>query len=175
MRGGLVLERLEPHQADPAHAILAASGDELARLHGPGRWSETVKPAVFKRGVLTRVLYLACRQGEAVATFCLGQRRPLFYPPALFSRPEAPAVYLSSMAVAPQVQGQGIGRWCLGQAEGLAARQHLTCLRLDAYEGPAGAGPFYEKCGYRALGRVPLSEAALIVYEKEIPLEGTLL
>ena len=173
MRGALALERLYPHQAAPAHAILAASSDELARLHGPGRWGETVKLGAFKRGVLLRALYLATCGGVPAATFCLARRRPSFYAPTLFARPDAPASYLSSMAVAPALQRQGLGRWCLEQAEALAARQRLAYMRLDAYEGPAGAGPFYQKCGYRAVGRVPLSGAALIVFEKEVPPEGS--
>lgn len=174
MKDALALVRLYPHQAGPAHAILAASSEELARIHGPGRWGQTVKLGAFKRGVLLRALYLATCGDEPVGTFCLARRRPSFYAPTLFAQPEAPASYLSSMAVAPGVQRQGVGRWCLAQAERLAARQRLAYVRLDAYEGPAGAGPFYEKSGYRAVGRVPLVGAALIVFEKEISPEGSL-
>jgi hypothetical protein len=38
-------------------------------------------------------------------------------------------------------------------------------VRLDAYDAPAGAGGFYEKCGFLEVGRVIYRETPLIYYE----------
>ena len=29
----------------------------------------------------------------------------------------------------------------------------VDAIRLDAYDRPSGAGPFYKKCGFKKLGR----------------------
>ena len=62
-------------------------------------------------------------------------------------------------------QGQGIGRRCLEQAKSVASAVEAEAIRLDAYEGPAGAGGFYAKCGFRERGRVSYRATRLIYYE----------
>lgn len=38
-------------------------------------------------------------------------------------------------------------------------------VRLDAYDSPAGAGPFHASCGFSERGRVSYRGTALIYYE----------
>jgi hypothetical protein len=38
-------------------------------------------------------------------------------------------------------------------------------VRLDAYQGPAGAGGFYERCGFREVGRAAYRGTPLIYFE----------
>ena len=57
------------------------------------------------------------------------------------------------MAVAPELQRQGLGRTCLAEAEKIARRRKADAIFLDAYDHAAGAGGFYAKCGYRETGR----------------------
>ena len=79
--------------------------------------------------------------------------------------PIGKALYLTDMAVMPRCQGQGIGRRCLDRAKALAAGQEAMAIRLDAYDGPAGAGEFYAKCGFNERGRVSYRATRLIYYE----------
>jgi hypothetical protein len=48
----------------------------------------------------------------------------------------------------------------------LARAWPADAIRLDAYDGPAGAGPFYVKCGYRPTGRVTYRGTALVYFEQ---------
>ena len=49
------------------------------------------------------------------------------------------------------------------------ARERLAdAIRLDAYDSPAGAGAFYEKCGFRQVGRVIYRNTPLLYYEMMI-------
>jgi ribosomal protein S18 acetylase RimI-like enzyme len=41
-------------------------------------------------------------------------------------------------------------------------------VRLDAYDADAGAGEFYEKCGFTEVGRVTYRLNPLIYYELRI-------
>ncbi len=38
-------------------------------------------------------------------------------------------------------------------------------IRLDAYDGDAGSGPFYARCGYTEVGRVSYRGTPLVYYE----------
>jgi GNAT superfamily N-acetyltransferase len=91
---------------------------------------------------------LVCAGSRPVATFTLGPKKPPFYHNGWFAEPKATAVYLSNMAVLPALQRQGIGTWCIQEAELLARVWGAHAIRLDAYQGPAGAGVFYHKCGF---------------------------
>jgi hypothetical protein len=42
-------------------------------------------------------------------------------------------------------------------------------IRLDAYDGPAGAGGFYAKRGFREVGRVVYRGTPLVYFERILP------
>jgi GNAT superfamily N-acetyltransferase len=77
------------------------------------------------------------------------------------------------MAVVPAMQRQGIGTICLQKIQGVARDLPVDAIRLDAYDAEAGAGKFYEKCGYVEVGRAVYRNAPLIYYELRL-LEETL-
>ena len=77
-------------------------------------------------------------------------------------------LYLLGMAVAPTLQRKGIGRLCLLEAEKIAAAWPAQAIRLDAYDSPTGAGGFYQRCGYREVGRVVYRKTPLIYYERNL-------
>jgi len=49
----------------------------------------------------------------------------------IFLRPEPSHLYIGKLAVAPEVQGRGIGRQLLAQAEQVARCLDLSALRLE--------------------------------------------
>jgi GNAT superfamily N-acetyltransferase len=120
----------------------------MTRRHGDGPWSRVQGLPTLRKHQAERAIVLVETDSTAAATFTLGRKKPPFYRGHWFANPKAPAVFLSNMAVIPQLQRRGIGRWCMHQAERLAGEWGAQCIRLDAFQGPAGAGTFYEKCGY---------------------------
>ena len=74
-------------------------------------------------------------------------------------------LYLASMAVAPDLQRQGIGRLCVETAATLVKQWPGDAIRLDAYAAEAGAGEFYRKCGFREVGRASYRNVPLIYFE----------
>ncbi len=149
----------------PAVAMLrAAVAADLTRRHGHGHWSATATEASVLRDVVSSRVLLA-RQGEqAIGTLRLATKKPWAIDPAYFS-PCKRALYLTDMAVLPEVQGRGIGRDCLEEARAIAAKWPADAIRLDAYDGPAGAGAFYAKCGFKEMGRVTYRKTPLVYYE----------
>lgn len=151
--------------AEELAALHTAVAEHLTRLHGPGHWSM----AASKRGALNslrnaRVL-LAREGGALIGTLRLATKKPWSIEAAYFSDVRRP-LYLTSMAVAPERQRQGIGRILLDEARTMARAWPADALRLDAYEGSAGAGDFYAKCGFREVGRMVYRMTPLIYFEQ---------
>jgi GNAT superfamily N-acetyltransferase len=146
-------------------ALRTAVAVDLTEKFGKGPWSSSVTD----RGVLWHMRYgdvlVGRDEARIVATLALAKRKPWAIDPAYFTKVKRP-VHLTSMAVLPERQAKGLGRMLMAAAERLARDLNFEAIRLDAYQGDAGAGPFYVKCGYQERGRVTYREAPLIYFEK---------
>lgn len=108
---------------------------------------------------------LVARRGRRlVGTLRLATKKPWAIDVSYFSAVERP-LYLLDMAVKPEVQRQGIGRAMLEEARRLARAYPADAIRLDSYDSPAGAGPFYARCGFAEVGRVVYRGTPLIYFE----------
>ena len=77
------------------------------------------------------------------------------------------------MAVAPARQRQGIGRWLLDRARDAARAWPADAIRLDAYDSPAGAGPFYARCGFTPHGGAVYRGVPLLYFEWRMGAAGS--
>ena len=110
-------------------------------------------------------MLLAREDDRTVGTLRLATKKPWAIDPELFS-PCRRALYLTDMAVAAgDAAARGIGRRCLEAGAHVAAAWPAEAIRLDAYDGPAGAGGFYAKCGFQEMGRVTYRKTPLVYYE----------
>jgi GNAT superfamily N-acetyltransferase len=151
-------------EVDAVVSLRAAVAQDLTRRHGRGHWSSVGSEKSVLRDIRTSHVILAWEDAYAVGTARLAVKRPWAINPAYFT-PSAKVLYLTDMAVAPRWQRQGIGRRCLEQARVVAADHDAQAIRLDAYEGAAGAGEFYARCGFTERGRVSYRSTRLIYYE----------
>ncbi len=145
-------------------ALRSAVAERLTEEYGGGHWSGLAT----ERGVLgalrtSRVL-VARRGADIVGTLRLATKKPWAIDTSYFTKVARP-LYLTDMAVAPRMQRMGIGRALLEQAASAARAWPADAIRLDSYDANAGAGPFYEKCGYREVGRASYRGNPLIYYE----------
>src|SRR5688500_8803134 len=137
-----------------AVAVLrAAVAADLTRRYGHGHWSAVATEKSVLRDIRTSQVLLAYAGTRTVGTLRLATKKPWAIDPKYFS-PRAKVLYLTDMAVDPSVQRHGIGRRCLHQAGRMAAEWPADAIRLDAYDGEAGAGEFYRKCGFHERGRI---------------------
>jgi GNAT superfamily N-acetyltransferase len=147
--------------------IIALRANVSARLiaqYGKGHWSgvPTQKGVLFD--MRNSHVFVARRKGTLVATLRLTTKKPWSIDPKYFSACIRP-LYLLSMAVAPELQRQGIGRLCLAEVREICRQWPADAIRLDAYDAPAGAGPFYSKCGFREVGRASYRGCPLAYFE----------
>ena len=145
-------------------ALRAAVADDLTRRHGRGHWSSVGTEKSVLRDIRTSRVLLAWDGDLAVGTARLATKRPWAIDPKYFT-PCNRALYLTDMAVSPKWQRLGVGRRCLDRARIVAHDWPADAIRLDAYDGPAGAGEFYAKCGFTERGRVAYRSTRLVYYE----------
>jgi GNAT superfamily N-acetyltransferase len=164
--------RLVPATADDARAVAAlrvAVSEHLTARYGKGPWSSHST----ERGVLfdmrRAVVFAAKRRGRLIASLSLSTRKPWAIDKSRFSTCAKP-LYLTSMAVAPELQRQGIGRSCMEDVTRIAREWPADAIRLDAFDAEAGAGDFYRKCGLREVARVTYRNTPLIYFE--LPVKG---
>ncbi|MDB4892244.1 MAG: GCN5-related N-acetyltransferase [Gemmatimonadetes bacterium] len=153
----------------PAIAELRmATARDLTARFGRGHWSGEASERGVLAGMRQSKVWVARKGKEVVATFRMSTTKPWAIDKAYFAKSSHP-LYLTDMAVRPDLQGQGIGRRCLNRAVQYAAEWPADAIRLDAYDAEAGAGEFYAKCGFREVGRVTYRGVPLTYYERLIP------
>jgi GNAT superfamily N-acetyltransferase len=146
----------------------AENGVEVADFHCAafGGTTEAALKIVTRRMRGGKV-FVARHRGGIIAMLCLTIKKPWAIDASYFTQVRVP-LYLLSMAVAPSHQQKGIGRLCLREAEKIADAWPAQAIRLDAFDSPAGAGGFYQRCGYREVGRAVYRQTPLIYYERLI-------
>lgn len=145
-------------------SVRVNAAEALTERFGGGHWSGHAT----ERGVawdLKQGKVLVARSGASiVGTLKIATRKPWAIDVSYFTTCKQPW-YLTNMAVDPPHQGKGIGKRLVLEAVRLVKEWGGDAVRLDAYDDVAGAGAFYEKCGFREVGRVAYRLTPLIYYE----------
>jgi ribosomal protein S18 acetylase RimI-like enzyme len=81
---------------------------------------------------------------------------------------QSDALWLETVAVAPEWQGRGIGRRLIELAEGEAARRGLARLRLYTNAAMTANRALYPRLGYRETGRAMQAGFDRVFFEKPV-------
>jgi GNAT superfamily N-acetyltransferase len=153
-----------PAEVPELTALHSAAANDLTHRYGHGFWSNPPT----ERGVLNSLRYarvvIAHKGKTIVGTMRLANKKPWAIDFNYFT-PVKKAIYLTGMAVLPQLQRQGIGRLLLQQAVIQAQAWPADAIRLDAFDADAGAGDFYARCGFREVAHVVYKKDPLIYFE----------
>ncbi|HEY1160609.1 MAG TPA: GNAT family N-acetyltransferase [Terracidiphilus sp.] len=148
-------------------ALHSAAAEDLTRRFGQGFWSSPPT----ERGILANMrkpkfsrIIVAHSRRRIVGTLRLATKKPWAIDTAYFT-PAARPLYLTGMAVHPDLQSEGVGRLLLKEAEAVARAWPADAIRLDAFDAAAGAGAFYAKCGYRQVASVVYKKDPLLYFE----------
>src|SRR5207302_11114448 len=148
----LVLTRATAADAADVASVRNAAAADLTERFGTGHWTQTVSERGVVSGFRTARVYVAREQTRIAVTLSMQSKKPWAIDLSYFTPCDRP-VYLTNMAVAPDVQRQGLGRSSLEAAIVIAREWPADAIRLDAYDAPAGAGDFYVRCGFREVGK----------------------
>jgi ribosomal protein S18 acetylase RimI-like enzyme len=149
--------------ADIAEVITEAAQD-LTDKHGEGHWSAVATKKGITISMSKARVLVAKIDNKVVGTLRLTASRPWVIDPAYFTPVHRP-IYLVDMAVRPGYQRIGVGRALIEQAKAMAAALTGDSIRLDAYEGVAGACGFYEKCGFTEMGHILYKKVPHVYFE----------
>jgi GNAT superfamily N-acetyltransferase len=164
-----------------ANATTADAG-ALAELHrfvsvrltleyGHGFWSaspsERAIVSDMRKPKFSRTMTVRLNGRGIVGVLRLATKKPWAIDISCFTPAPRP-LYLTGMAVHPDLQRQGVGRLLMKEAEAAARAWPADAIRLDAFDAPAGAGPFYAKCGYREVAHVVYKNDPLVYYELKL-------
>ena len=144
--------------------VISEAAYDLTAKHGHGHWSAVASAKGVLNGMSKAKVLVAKTGVEVIGTLRLTSSRPWVIDPAYFTPVPRP-VYLVDMAVRPGYQRIGVGRALIEEAKKMASALTGDSLRLDAYEGVAGAGGFYEKCGFTEMGHIVYKTVPHIYFE----------
>jgi len=153
-----------PEDAAGIAKVISEAAADLTTKYGQGHWSAVASEKGVLNGMSKCKVLVAKSGAEVVGTLRLSSSRPWVIDPAYFTPVPRP-VYLVDMAVGPGFQRIGVGRALIEQAKAMATALAGDSLRLDAYEGVAGAGGFYEKCGFTEMGHILYKKVPHVYYE----------
>jgi GNAT superfamily N-acetyltransferase len=137
---------------------------EMTQRFGEGAWSATpIEPDVARQVNESQVLVARC-DAQVVGTVRLVRALASAIDTSAFT-PVTTALYVLGLAVTPSARNQGVGRSLMAAAKDVMRSWPAQALWLDTYEHSAGAGDFYLKCGFRAVGRMTYREMPLTFYE----------
>lgn len=145
-------------------ALQNATAGALTARFGEGHWSSLVterSALLAQRHARVRV---GCQGRRILTVLRLATKKPWAINVSYFTPVKRP-LYLTGMAISVAHQGQGLGRLALDDARAIVAAWPADAIRLDAYDAAAGAGPFYEKCGFEERGHVVYKGNPLVYYE----------
>jgi GNAT superfamily N-acetyltransferase len=161
----LVISTATEADAAALFALRCRAAESLTMRHGVGHWSSTGTARGVVRTLHDSTVLIAREDDRIVGALSLQTKKPWAIDLAYFTAVER-ALYLVDMRVDPARQGHAIGRRLIEQAITTARALAATAIRLDAYEGPAGAGAFYAKCGFTEVGRAVYRTVPLVYFER---------
>ncbi|MGA3048036.1 MAG: GNAT family N-acetyltransferase [Terracidiphilus sp.] len=160
-----------PSDAPELAALHHATAEALTIRFGHGFWSS----APSERGILANMwkprfsrTLIARANRSIVGTLRLATKKPWAIDTAYFTAAEKP-LYLTGMAVHPDHQGKGVGRFLMQEAAAVARAWPADTIRLDAFDAAAGAGAFYAKCGFCEIAHVTYRNNPLVYFELALP------
>ena len=163
-RTRLSFREATPGDVQEVIALRTATARDLTARFGRGHWSSEPSERGTQYDMRISRIWLVRSGRAAVATFALATRKPWAIDRSYFT-PCDRSLYLTNMAVRPDYQRRGVGRRCIDQIIRIARAWPADAVRLDAYDGDAGAGDFYARTGFQHVGNVVYRGNPLVYYE----------
>lgn len=174
MKKRLAIETARIEDAGELAELHTKVAEALTQELGVGHWSK----ARTMRSMRDRIEYaldlrqrrelVVLRHGPIVGTVLLSRRRVPFWRNNAWESPREPAMAVFDLAILPEFQRMGYGRYLMEYAEDEALSNNLGWIRLDAYAENPHSNAFYQSIGYKSRGLLEFNEANLVLYEKRL-------
>jgi len=148
----LTLHKATPDEIEPLQEIVRFCGEDIGARFGLTFWVPPPPIELMRRHAAEKAVYGVMDGSESVATFTFGLTGWPNESVPFWADASHRAAYLSRLAVRPDHQGQGIGHWCLAEADRLARELDCQTIRLDAIRAFAPPIALYRRLGYAERG-----------------------
>ena len=172
----LVIRKFLPEEVELLHVILDKCGRDMQARFGLGHWIPPYPLELMRKSAEERDVYAVYDGDVLVGTFTIGMQPPPYYLtiPGVQESWDAsgePVLYGNRLAVLPELQGRGIGTWCMKTMERLAQAQGCKAVRFDAYDKHLSLLEFYDRLGYHRRGTFIFNtklygETGMVCFEK---------
>lgn len=152
------------NQIEIVYSILKESGRYMVDTFGLMHWSKPYSKEKIEQDIENKDVYIVRDNNQNIATFMLSEDTSYYFEEI----PDENAVYLSKLAVNPDVVNSGIGTACMNYIEDICRQNNKTKVRLDVYDKSVQAVNFYIKMGYRELFLKDTTNFRVICMEKEL-------
>jgi GNAT superfamily N-acetyltransferase len=165
------IKKVRPNEVDNLHEILRKCGEDLRIRFGLGHWDPPYPIHLLRRDAEERSVYAVLDGRQTVGTFTIGTEAYPYHDMSIWTAPTAKAAYVGHLAVLPDLQGNGIGTWCMRTIERFAVDEDSETIRLDVYRAHVKGLEFYARLGYSARGVVEFRDTEMICLEKVLTTE----
>ena len=156
---------------DSVWGIIQSCSEWLSEK-GFNHWKEYYSKDLVKQKLRESNIYSISIDHAIAGTVCLSTETPEYYTEndlKSYQDSRARALYVSMLAVLPNLHEQGIGSRLMIFAEEYAKESDIDFIRLDAYTPYKELNEFYLKRGYRFLqSNIDEDGDEMSFYEKEI-------
>lgn len=154
----------DQQQIEAVYSVLKASGTYMVETFGLMHWANPYSREKIAQDIEQKDVYIVRNDDGYLATFMLSEDTSYYFQDI----PDKDAVYLSKLAVNPDVVSSGIGTACMKFIEETCRQNHKTKVRLDVYDKSVQAVNFYLKMGYKELFLKDTTNFRVICMEKEL-------
>src|SRR5437763_12654056 len=159
--------RVAAEEIEPLHAIVAACGLDLSQRFGFSHWVPPWPLDRMRQEARERSVFAIEEAGVAIGTFTVGPTSLGDYRETMWRGPE-PALYLNRLAVRPELQGRGVGRFGMACVEDEARRGGFRSIRFDAIAQHTLLLEFYRALGYAERGPAINHRLDVICFERAL-------
>lgn len=143
----LYARRATVSDATALRDLLASVGTHMLQ-HGFANWAAPYSLAELREDIATRLVVVVFQSGALCGSYMLGMGPKHAYDKDPWPTATASALYLNRMAVSPEAQQSGIGRWMLSHIAATARDASADVIRCDVLADNLRLCRFYERAGY---------------------------
>lgn len=171
------IEAVERNGLNAAYSILLECNRAL-EAQGLMQWdSQYPSRAFFGDAITDKSLFALSDNRRMCGVVVLNESQPPEWSAAAWHIQEPPFLVIHAFAIAPNLQGRGLGQHLLHFCEARATERNYTSIRLDAFSENSAAVRFYEHQGYVFRGEVqfaskPPGHQRYYCYEKAVVHNG---
>jgi GNAT superfamily N-acetyltransferase len=134
-------------------SIIFACSTRLKENNSPD-WAHYYTPERIIQKLIDQIAFLFYKENIPVGVVFLSDNGLYYYTATdlkKFTSPDSPSIYISTLAVRPEYQRQGIATQIIKFCESFAANKNVTTLRLDCNGKDNQLVDFYKRNGFVVL------------------------